>query len=123
MDSAGGRESGVGGRWSGVGTADDVQLEAGLEGIEAVKEYMGSATLKKKTELNYRRESAAHDCSECDCFVGTYHVYGIHGQYLRTEARCMVMGLKAGRAYRIHPKNICDAHDNSEMLKRLPTDS
>ena len=80
---------------------------------------MGSPTLKKKIELNYRRGSTAHDCSECNAYVPEFEVRGIGGKPLRTEPRCMLMGLKDGRAYRINPKNICDAHDNSEHLKRL----
>ncbi len=80
---------------------------------------MGSQRLKKKTELNYRRGSTAHDCSECNDYVREFDVRGIGGEHLRFEPRCKVMGLKDGRAYRINPNNICDAHDNSERLKRL----
>ena len=80
---------------------------------------MGAPTLKKKKGLNYRRGTTAHDCSECNAYVAEFTIYGIGGKYLRTEPRCMLMGLKDGRAYRINPKNICDAHDNSEFIKRL----
>jgi len=80
---------------------------------------MGAPTLKKKKELNYRRGTTTHDCSECNAYVGKFEVYGIGGKLLRTEPRCMLMGLKDGRAYRVNPKNICDAHDNSEFIKRL----
>ena len=80
---------------------------------------MGSPTLKKKKELNYRRGTSGHCCSECNVYVAEFEIRGIGGKHLRTEPRCMVMGLKDGRAYRINPKNICDAHDNSEYLKRL----
>jgi len=80
---------------------------------------MGAPGLKKKTELNYRRGSTAHSCSECNAYVREFNVRGIGGGHLRVEPRCMLMGLKDGRAYRINPSNICDAHDNSESLKRL----
>ena len=80
---------------------------------------MGSPTLKKKIELDYRRGSKAHDCSECNAYVAQFEVRGLGGTLLCIEPRCMVMGLKDGRAYRIKPNNICDAHDNSEHLKRL----
>ena len=80
---------------------------------------MGSPRLKKKIKLNYRRGSTAYDCSDCDSYVPEFEVRGIGGKHLRTEPRCMVMGLKDGRAYRINPKNICDAYYNSEALKRL----
>jgi len=80
---------------------------------------MGAPTLKKKIELNYRRGTTAHDCSECDAFIPYFEVHGIGGKLLATEPRCMLMGLKDGRAYRINPNNICDAHDNSDYIKRL----
>jgi len=72
---------------------------------------MGSPTLKKKIELHYRKGSAAHDCSECNHFVPS-HPEG-------SGPRCRVMGLKPGRAYRINPKFICDAYDNSRYMERL----
>ena len=80
---------------------------------------MGSPTLKKKIELNYRKGTAAHDCSECNGYIPEFEVMGIGNRSLGFEPRCMVMGLKSGRAYRINPKNICDNHDNSDYLKRL----
>jgi len=80
---------------------------------------MGASRLKKKTELNYRRGSAAHDCSECNAYVKDFDVRGIGGEHRCFEPRCMIMGLKDGRSYRINPKNICDAHDNSDYIKRL----
>jgi hypothetical protein len=80
---------------------------------------VGASRLKKKIELNYRRGSTAHDCSECNAYVPEFDVRGINGHHLRFEPRCMVMGLRDGRAYRINPNNICDAHDNTEYLKRL----
>ena len=80
---------------------------------------MGTPRLKKKIELNYRRGYAAHDCSECNAYISKYEVHAIGGDVLRIEPRCMLMGLKDGRAYKINPKNICDAHDNSHYIKRL----
>ena len=74
---------------------------------------MGAPTLKKKVELNYRRGTTAHDCSECNAFVAEFEVRAINGKILKKEPRCMVMGLKDGRAYRINPKNICDTHDTN----------
>lgn len=80
---------------------------------------MGSVRLKKKIELNYRKGTTAHDCSECNHFVDEFEVHGINGEVLRVEPRCEIMGVNNGRAYRINPKSICDAHDNSIHLKRL----
>jgi len=80
---------------------------------------MGSPMLKRKKEFNYRRGTTAHNCAECNAFVRNFEVTAIGGQVMRTEPRCMLMGLKSGRAYRINPNNVCDAHDNSEFLKRL----
>ena len=81
---------------------------------------MGSPTLKKKTELNYRRGSTAHDCAECNAYVRKFDVRisaGFIKERRSFEPRCMIMGLKPGRAYRINPKDICDAHEKSEVLK------
>ena len=75
--------------------------------------------MKKKRELNYKRGTTAHDCSECNYYVAEFEVRGIGGKVLGTEPRCMVIGLKDGRVYRINPKNICDEFDNSEFLRRL----
>ena len=72
---------------------------------------MGSPTVKKKVELNYRKGSAAHDCSECNYFVP--------GHTCGSGPRCRIMGLLPGRSYRINPKNICDAHDSSRYMERL----
>jgi len=80
---------------------------------------MGGRRLKKKIELNYRRGGTAHDCSECNHYVADFVVKGIGGAVLRTEPRCRIMGLEHGRAYRINPRCICDAHDNSDYLRRL----
>jgi len=81
---------------------------------------MGAPTLKKKKELNYRKGRAWKNCHDCNSFAqklidtnGNKHVYG------PGEGRCTIIGLFPGRAYRINPKNICDAHDNSDLLKRL----
>jgi hypothetical protein len=80
---------------------------------------MGSIRLKKKTELNYRRGNTAHACHECNHYVPNFAVSGCNGEILQQEPRCAVMGLKNGRAYRINPNSICDAHDNSKLLERL----
>lgn len=72
---------------------------------------MGSPTLKKKVDLNYRKGPAAHDCSQCDHFVPAYAG--------RAWPVCMIMGLGDGRAYRINPRNICDAYDSSRYMERL----
>jgi len=80
---------------------------------------MGSATLKTKSNLHYRRGTTAHHCSECNSYFPEFDVRGIGGELIRSEPRCRVMGLKDGRAYRIMPGNICDAHDNSDYIKRL----
>jgi len=79
---------------------------------------MGSVTLKKKKELNYRRGPTHGGCSQCDSYVMDFPVCGTRGEFLQTERRCKVMGLNNGRAYRINPDNICDAYDNSEHMKR-----
>jgi len=73
---------------------------------------MGVPLLKKKKELNYRRGTTAHSCSECNYYVPVKDAE-------KREGRCRIMGLKPGRAYRILPHFICDRHDNSRSLKRL----
>lgn len=80
---------------------------------------MGLRRLKKKTKLNYRRGNTAHDCSECNYFIRDFDVKNINGKHRAFEPRCIIMGLKDGRSYKINPHNICDKHDNSAYLKRL----
>jgi hypothetical protein len=73
---------------------------------------MGSPSLQKKKELHYRRGPTSRACSDCNHFIWL-------GSDTERDGRCKIMGLEPGRAYRINPDNICDAHDNSEYLKRL----
>ena len=80
---------------------------------------MGVPRLKIKIELNYRRGSTAFYCSDCNHFTGDFYVFGTHSEFLRKEPRCWVIGLGHSRRYRIGEKNICDAFDNSSLLKRL----
>ena len=80
---------------------------------------MGSARLKKKTELNYRRGTTSRYCEHCNHYVSSFPACTPDGKFRAFEPRCEIMGLQNGRAYRIHPANICDRHDNSRYLKRL----
>ena len=80
---------------------------------------MGRGTLKKKIDLHYRRGTTAHDCNECNSFVHNFKVHLIGGATKGIESRCKIMGLENSIRYRINPKNICDAHDNSNLLNRL----
>lgn len=80
---------------------------------------MGVPRLKKKIELNYRRGTSAHYCSECNAYISEFDVRGIDGRHIGFEPRCMVMGPKSGRSYRINPNNICDAHYSSDHLNRI----
>ena len=81
---------------------------------------MGSPTLKKKRELHYGKRSTSRQCCHCNHFVKEFEVHGIGGTgFIAWERRCTVMGLKAGRAYRINPDLHCDAYDGSEYLERL----
>lgn len=78
--------------------------------LTKLEEKMGAPTLKKKKELHYRRGTKEHNCAGCGMFVKDFAVKAIGGRPLRSEPRCMVMGLKDGRAYRITPDHVCDAH-------------
>lgn len=82
---------------------------------------MGYTRLKKKDELHYGKKSTMQQCSACNHFVKDFEVHGGAGGAgsVTWEPRCKVMGLKAGRMYRINPDLHCDAYDNSEYLKRL----
>lgn len=75
-----------------------------------------SMKLKTKKELNYRPGSTAHDCSECNHFIGVFAVKDNAGGLIRHEPRCAVIGLGNERAYKINRKYICDAHDNSQRM-------
>lgn len=79
---------------------------------------MGTAKLKKKSELNYRRGYTWRHCSDCNHYV-TMAIKGINDEDLGTQPRCRIIGLKAGRMYRVHPASICDAFDGSESLARI----
>lgn len=79
---------------------------------------MGIARLKKKTELNYRRGYSWRYCAECNHFV-TMEIKGINDEDLGTQPRCRIIGLNAGRMYRIHPASICDSFDGSAKLARV----
>lgn len=74
---------------------------------------MGSARLKIKIELNYRKGPTWKNCGDCNHFVNEYEVPGCPGP------RCKIIGLNHSAKYRIRPDHICDRHDNSERLKRL----
>ena len=68
---------------------------------------MGSPTLKKKKELNYRRGRKEKKCFVCIHFVPDMRFrWDTSG---RNQPRCKEIGLNAGRAYRISPNNQCDA--------------
>jgi len=75
--------------------------------------------LKIKEELHYRRGYTHAHCSDCNHYVQTFKRESFNGADLGEEPRCRVIGLQLGRMYRIHPKNICDQFDNSELLARL----
>ncbi len=78
------------------------------------------ASLQKKVELNYRRGGTAHNCSDCNYFKAANGIsMSPGGKPAPSKPRCKIMGLKPGRLYDINPNNICDAYDNSFMLKRL----
>jgi hypothetical protein len=79
---------------------------------------MGSPSLQKKKELNYRCGTTSRNCGDCNHFVAA--TSPAEDYFSRSiEPRCKLIGLNPGRSYRIYRYNICDAHDNSEYLKRL----
>jgi len=67
--------------------------------------------LKAKAERNYRRGLTWKDCSGCDHFV--------HDWAGQDDGRCRIIGLKHGRAYRILPHYLCDAHDDTKKMAKL----
>ena len=69
---------------------------------------MGAGQLKRKRELNYRRGNKSRNCSICSNFV-TMQVKGIGGEDLGEQSRCRIVGLQAGRMYRILPASVCDS--------------
>ena len=75
--------------------------------------------LKKKIEMNYRRGTTGQHCAVCDHFMDGHKIYTPLGDLLRDEPRCSVIGLGAGRAYRIGAKNLCDRFDNSKRLASI----
>lgn len=75
---------------------------------------MTVARLKIKNELNYRRGYTGRSCIHCNHCVARQAADGSYKEY-----RCRIIGLNAGRLYRINPNSICDKHDNSRYLARL----
>ena len=63
--------------------------------------------LKRKQEVNYRKGTTGRHCAVCDHFVDWY------------EPSCSVIGLEAGRAYRVGEKNLCDRFDNRRRLEKI----
>ena len=84
---------------------------------------MGSVTLKKKKDLNYRSGYTSRSCGDCNHIIRDFAVRTVDGEFKKTESRCHIMGPYNGRAFRISPNNICDAFDNSQLLKRLGVDT
>ena len=78
---------------------------------------MGVPRLHIKKELNYRRGSATRHCSDCDHFMAA--PVPLIGSRDPNAARCRIIGLHTGRAYRVLEGNICDRFDNSKLLARL----
>lgn len=79
---------------------------------------MGASQLHTKKSLNYRRGYASRSCNDCNDYV-VIEITGIDGQSLGKQPRCNRIGLNPGRAYKINPKSICDAFDNSRLLARI----
>lgn len=78
------------------------------------------ARLPKKVELNYRHGDEKHRCARCNYFkaaVGIAMTPG--GNPAPAKSRCKVIGLKHGKAYEVDPAFVCDAYDNSFILKKL----
>lgn len=72
---------------------------------------MGVKRLNKKVQLNYRCGTTSRSCQYCN------HFYS--GPLTSDFFRCKIIGLLAGRSYRINPNHICDQYDGSNYLKRL----
>lgn len=64
--------------------------------------------MKKKREMNYRRGNKSMNCSICSHFV-MMQIKGIGGEDLGEQGRCPIIGLQAGRMYRILPASVCGA--------------
>jgi hypothetical protein len=75
--------------------------------------------LKIKEQLHYRRGYTHASCDGCDYYVSNHPLSGMNGVDLGEGRRCRVIGLKPGRMYAIHPKNICDRFDNRETLEHI----
>ena len=75
--------------------------------------------LKRKREVNYRRGTTGRHCAVCDHFVDGHKIFTPLGDLLRDEPRCSVIGLGAGRAYRVGAKNLCDRFTNSRRLAAI----
>jgi hypothetical protein len=81
---------------------------------------MGSPSLKIKKDLHYGKKSTSRQCSHCNHFIKEFEVRGIGGKGLIAwERRCTIIGLEAGRAYRINPDLHCDRYDGSDYLEGL----
>lgn len=70
--------------------------------------------LKKKRELNYRRGSKSRNCLICAHYV-TMQIKGIGNADLGVQSRCRLVGLQAGRTYRIVPANVCDSFNAAAL--------
>jgi hypothetical protein len=70
---------------------------------------MGARTLKKQLELNYRRGNKLTCCGTCRQYIPDFQIHARSGE-LRLEPRCRTIGIDGGRAYRVLPTRVCDAH-------------
>lgn len=85
---------------------------------------MGSARLKKKNELRYRKYNkkidGMHDghhqyCGHCENYDPLFEVQSCAAfnagvvETIRTEPRCKILGLKSSIKYRVRGDHTCDA--------------
>jgi len=68
---------------------------------------MGVPMLQKKRDLNYRRGLTWKHCATCRRFRFEFGPDGNMLQY----GKCPVIGTGEGRAYRVLPHYLCDAHE------------
>lgn len=71
---------------------------------------MGTALLKRKMEVNYRKAQKTDEknCGNCGHCLMTA-IYGIGSSEVRSEElRCPVIGWGNSRRYSLNPKNVCD---------------
>lgn len=71
-----------------------------------------------KLRYAYRKKSASRSCSDCNHYVSPGTVPPTFDKF----ARCRIISVAPGRAYRISPNGLCDKHDNSEYLTRFRND-